>query len=114
MHGVVIQENDASMSATDLLSGKQQVCLDNALHLFLDSLQILLSDRFRHIKIIVEASLNGRSYGDLCPREQLLNCHSHDMRALQHTIVYTQLKSATEGAAELCFNLLILLMEIET
>ncbi len=74
---------EGSRSA-DLLSGKWQVSLDDPLHLLFDSLQVLFCDGFRHIKVVVKASLNSRTYCDLRSREQLLNSHGHDVRALQY------------------------------
>lgn len=73
------------MQSTNLFSCEWQVSFDDALHLLLDGFQVLFSDRLWHIKVIVEASLYGRPYGDLRPRKHLLDGHSHDVRALQQS-----------------------------
>lgn len=67
------------LTAADLFLHKGQVSLDDALHFLLDQLQVFLCDGLRHVKVIVEAALDGRPNGDLRSREQLLYCHGHDM-----------------------------------
>ncbi len=73
-----------------LFFAHRQLALDEALHLLLDGLQVLVAQRLLGVKIVVEASLNPGADGDLSSRMKLLDRHCHDVCTLafdRHTCV---------------------------
>lgn len=59
-----------------------KLALDEALHLLLDGLQVLVAQGLLCVKVIVEAALNPGPNGDLGPWMELLDCHGHDVSTL--------------------------------
>ena len=104
-----------SLIGIKLISLKGNSLLDDFFHLAFKLLKNLRRERNIDIKVIVEAVVNSRTYGELCLRIETLHSLSEDMRGgmpestLAFIVVkgqYLQLAVVVNGGAEI-FNLAV-------
>mmetsp|Transcript_2756 Transcript_2756/g.8369 ORF Transcript_2756/g.8369 Transcript_2756/m.8369 type:complete len:354 (-) Transcript_2756:273-1334(-) len=78
-------DSSLGLLAADFLATEWQLLADNLVHLLFYLLQVLLGERLRRIKVVVEAVVDPRSNRYLSLGEQPLYGHGHDVgRRMSH------------------------------